>query len=184
MILFRRDPNESTIRAFYGAIVAQARLPYFYRDLGVPDTAMGRFDMIVLHAVLVLRRMQSEHAMEAVGQGVFDTFCRDMDHNLREMGVGDLGVPRQMRRLAEAFYGRARTYESALAAADDVALAAALARNIFPDAAAPRGVGPLAAYVRAAVRSLAEQGETFVRGDPRFPDPEWFGASLLEAKPE
>jgi cytochrome b pre-mRNA-processing protein 3 len=184
MILFRRDPNESTIRAFYGAIVAQARLPCFYRDFGVPDTVMGRFDMIVLHAVLVLRQMQGAPAMGTIGQGVFDAFCRDMDHNLREMGVGDLGVPRQMRRLAEAFYGRARTYESALAAADDAALVAALARNIFPDAAQPHGARRLAAYMRAADRSLAEQGEVLARGEPQFPNPERFGASLLEAEPE
>lgn len=183
MMLFRRDPNESTIRAFYGAIVAQARLPSFYRDFGVPDTVMGRFDMIVLHAVLVLRRMQSERGMETAAQGVFDVFCRDMDHNLREMGVGDLGVPRQMRRLAEAFYGRAQAYEGALAGVDDAALVAALARNIFPDAKEPPSARRLAAYVRAAARTLAEQDKTFARGEPQFPDPERFGAALPEQSP-
>jgi cytochrome b pre-mRNA-processing protein 3 len=175
MILFRRDPQESTIAAFYGAIVAQARLPSFYRDFGVPDTVMGRFDMIVLHAVLVLRGMQGP--MAPVAQGLFDAFCRDMDHNLREMGVSDLGVPRHMRELAGAFYGRAQAYEDALAVADDEALMAALARNIFPDATPPRGVRPLTAYVRAAAHELAGQDGALV---PRFPDPGRFATLPAE----
>ena len=106
---------------------------------------------------LLLRRLASEPApARAVGQAIFDRFCRDMDHNLREMGVGDLAVPKQMQRVAEAFYGRARAYEAALTADDDQALAAALARNIHgvpePQAAALR----LATYVRRAARHLAE----------------------------
>ena len=113
---FRRDPRD-TIGILYGAIVAQAKLPAFYLDYGVPDTVNGRFDMIVLHAALVLRRLSSEPApARAVGQAIFARFCRDMDHSLREMGVGDLAVPKQMQRVAEAFYGRARAYEAALTA--------------------------------------------------------------------
>ena len=53
--------------------------------------------------------------MSELSQGVFDTFCRDMDHNLREMGISDQGVPRQMQRVGEAFYGRAQAYDMALA---------------------------------------------------------------------
>ena len=39
-------------------IVTQAREPLFYRDLGVPDTVNGRFDLLVLHLWMVLRRLQ------------------------------------------------------------------------------------------------------------------------------
>ena len=97
-------------------IVAQARSPAFYRDYGVPDTVSGRLDMIVLHLVLVLRRMPraARATMPALGQQMFDRFCRDIDDNFREMGVGDLAVPKEMQRVAEAFYGRARVYEAAL----------------------------------------------------------------------
>src|SRR5262249_28721591 len=125
---FRRTPNERTIAALYGAIVAQARLPAFYAGYGVPDTVTGRFDMVVLHVALMVFRLRGPAALVALGQGVFDTFCADLDDNLREMGVSDIGVPRQMRKVGEAFYGRARAYEEALAANNDEALATVLAR--------------------------------------------------------
>ena len=116
--LFRRSPKR-TIAALYGAIVAQARAARSSTQAyGVPDTVLGRFDLIVLHLVLLLRRLRAgEAAHRALAQGVFDAFCRDMDHNLREMGISDQGVPRQMRRVGEAFYGRAQAYEAALARA-------------------------------------------------------------------
>src|ERR1043165_7542806 len=118
--LFRRpDP---TIAALYGAIVTQARDPRFYESYGVPDSVLGRFDLIVLHLALVLRRLRAGDGLHTVAQGLFDAFCRDMDHNLREMGVSDRGVPHQMRRLGEAFYGRAQAYDRALACAGNEAL--------------------------------------------------------------
>ena len=46
-----------TIEAIYGMIVTQAREPLFYRDLGVPDTVNGRFDLLVLHLWMVLGRL-------------------------------------------------------------------------------------------------------------------------------
>src|SRR5512141_2125850 len=115
--LFRRSARPGTISALYGAIVAQARLPGFYRDYAVPDTVDGRFELIVLHLVLVLDRLADDPALRVLGQGVFDRFCQDMDHNLREMGVGDLTVPKQMQRMGGAYYGRAQAYREALAAA-------------------------------------------------------------------
>ena len=179
---FRRNPDQSTIASLYGAIVAQARAPVFYGAYGVPDTTLGRFDMVVLHAVLVVRRLRGAGAQQTLGQGVFDAFCRDMDDNLREMGVSDVGVPRTMRRLAEAFYGRARAYEAALAAEDDEALVAALTRNVYADGAAPVAAAALAAYVRTAARMLADADDmALARGEARFPEPAGFVACAVRA---
>ena len=97
---FGRDARPDTISALYGMIVAQARLPCFYRDYAVADTVNGRFDLIVLHLALVIERLMPEADLKGLGQGLFDRFCQDMDHNLREMGVGDLKVPKEMRRMA------------------------------------------------------------------------------------
>src|SRR2546423_3829132 len=146
-----RTPSR-TIAALYGAIVAQARDPRFYQAYGVPDTVLGRFDLIVLHLSLVLRRLrEGDHAARTVAQGVFDEFCRDMDHNLREMGISDPGVPRQMQKVGEAFYGRARAYDAALAERGESALTQALARNVYVDMDEPRMAAIwLAAYVRQA----------------------------------
>jgi cytochrome b pre-mRNA-processing protein 3 len=105
--LFRRTPRDDSIARLYGTIVAQARAPAFYQFYGVPDTANGRLEMIMLHTVLFLRRLEGEAGpIRQFGQSLFDQFCRDMDDNMREMGVGDLAVPRRMRRIGEAFYGR------------------------------------------------------------------------------
>src|SRR5215207_2071372 len=114
--LFRRNSRDDSIATLYGAIVAQARTEAFYRHHGVPDTANGRLEMIVLHTVLVLSRLEAEvTSARPLGQALFDHFCSDMDANLREMGVGDMAVPRKMKAIAEAFYGRKRAYEAALA---------------------------------------------------------------------
>src|SRR6476620_6832403 len=155
--LFRRpDP---TIAALYGAIVTQARDPRFYESYRVPATVLGRFDLIVLHLALVLRRLRvGEAPARNLAQGVFDEFCRDMDHNLREMGIGDQGVPRQMRRVGEAFYGRAQAYDAALARDGNEALVEALTRNVYAGAAETGVVASgLAAYVRQAVDDLDDQ---------------------------
>jgi cytochrome b pre-mRNA-processing protein 3 len=169
--LFRRRFHPGTIHTLYGAIVAQARRPEFYEEFGAADTVEGRFDMIVLHLVLVLRRIEREPQGAALGRALVDAFGRDMDHNLREMGVGDLAVPKQMTRMMEAFQGRARSYARALSGADPTALEQALARNVFgADGAA--GAARLAAYVRRAAGQLdAAQGAQFLRSGVVFPDP-------------
>jgi cytochrome b pre-mRNA-processing protein 3 len=172
--LFRRSP-QPTIAALYGAVVAQARRPRFYEEYGVADTVLGRFDMILLHAAVLLRRLrEGDRGMQALAQGVFDAFCLDIDHNLREMGISDQGVPRQMRRVGEAFYGRARAYDAALAQADDAMLADALARNVYAEGAGPHVAAMrLAAYVRRAVDALQGQDlGALARGEVRFPEPE------------
>src|SRR5439155_1340648 len=76
-----------TIETIYGMIVTQAREPLFYRDLGVPDTVNGRFDLLLLHLWLVLRRLNSVPAGTGLSQALFDHFCEDLEDNLREMGV-------------------------------------------------------------------------------------------------
>jgi len=170
--LFLRTAQSETIAALYDAIVAQARLPAFYQIHGVPDTVNGRLEMIMLHTVLFLRRLEGEAASSrALGQGLFDQFCQDMDDSMREMGVGDLAVPPSMRRIGEAFYGRQAAYGVALDAPDNGPLAAALQRNVFADASEPGPASRLAVYVREAARWLAAQ-DGFERAQLAFPDPE------------
>ncbi len=169
--LFRRpDP---TIATLYGAIVTQARDPRFYEFYGVPDSVLGRFDLIVLHLALLLRRLRAgDAAARALAQQVFDRFCRDMDHNLREMGISDQGVPRQMRRVGEAFYGRAHAYDAALAQQDNAALVETLIRNVYAEAPQRVAARGLAAYVRQVADDLDAQAiDGLLRGVVRFPEP-------------
>ena len=170
---FRRAAWNDTIASLYGTIVAQARATSFYRAYGVPDTVNGRFEMIVLHTVLVLRRLESEPApVRRVGQALFDRFCHEMDSSLREMGIGDLAVPAKMQKIGAAFYSRQAAYVAALETAALGPLTAALGRYVF-DAEAAAGADRLAAYVGAAVRELAQQdGAGFSRAKVSFPDPD------------
>lgn len=171
--LFRRNRRADTISTLYGMIVAQARTPCFYQDYAVPDTINGRFDLLVLHLVLVIERLNRDLALKDLAQGLFDRFCADMDDNLREIGIADLKVPKEMRRMGEAFYGRAQAYQAALAVPDDAALEDALVRNIYGGTAPAAGVtARLAAYARAAVRDLeAHDASAFEAGKVRLPDP-------------
>jgi cytochrome b pre-mRNA-processing protein 3 len=170
--LFRRTPRDDSIARLYGTIVAQARAPAFYQIYGVPDTINGRLEMIMLHAVLVLRRLESEAVpIRALGQKLFDQFCRDMDDSMREMGVGDLAVPRKMRRIGEAFYGRQAAYRGALELPGDERLTAVLQRNIFAGESERGAAVLLAAYVRETVRRLAANNG-FESGQLIFPDPQ------------
>jgi cytochrome b pre-mRNA-processing protein 3 len=153
-------------------IVAQARMPGFYRDYAVPDTVNGRFELIVLHLTLLLDRLAQDPKLRRLEQAAFDQFCRDMDHNLREMGIGDLAVPKEMRRMGEAFYGRAQAYRAALAATDNSALAEALARNIYGGSTPLPAAARLEAYMREAVRDLkAQDSARLAAGSLRFPEP-------------
>ena len=171
--LFRRTPREDTIAVLYGAIVAQARDPAFYRNYGVPDTSNGRLEMIVLHSILVLSRLETEGgAVRPLGQALFDYFCSDVDANLREMGVGDMAVPRKMKAIAESFYGRKRAYETALAVPGVAELAVALTRNVYAGTGETADAERLAAYVREAAGKLAAvDGAALLRGHLEFPDP-------------
>ena len=173
--LFQSGSDQRSIRDLYGMIVAQARTAAFYDGYGVPDTLEGRFDLIVLHLVLVLDRLgRVNGAARGFGQKLFDAFCRDLDANLREMGVGDLAVPKRMQAFAEAFYGRQAAYLAALDAVDERVFEKALARNIFP-AGNDAGAAQLARYARAAVTGLDAQDDgALIRGEVVFPSPEVF----------
>ncbi|MCX5514972.1 ubiquinol-cytochrome C chaperone [Kaistia algarum] len=169
----RRRNNESIAYSLYGAIVAQARQPALYSVFGVPDTVDGRFDMIVLHAFLFLHRLKSAtEDQRQIGQAVFDVFLADMDRNLREMGVGDFGVPKKLNKMAESFYGRVGAYDSAIDAADDAGLAEAIERNVFPGSDGQGHAAHLAQYVRVASAALAELPiDDILGGRIAFPDP-------------
>ena len=163
-------PVRVTIEAIYGMIVTQAREPLFYRDLDVPDTVNGRFDLLVLHLWMVLRRLRPMPEGAALCQALFDRFCEDMDGNLREMGVGDLTVPKRMQAFGEAFYGRAAAYDLALAD-DREALAQALCKNIL-NGEGIENARRLAYYAEAAIAALAGLDDAAMRrASWRFPHP-------------
>ncbi len=161
---FTRWRWERTGFVLYGAAVAAARQPRFYKELGVPDTLDGRFDMVGLHTFLLVRRLLRQPSPgQKLAQAVFDAMFADMDINLREMGVGDMSVGRKVRTMWEAFNGRSAAYARALDAGDLGLLHKALARNVWrltEDKPQPAGLAALADHVLAQDAYLSGQDIT------------------------
>jgi len=157
--LFRKDPNKQIARRVYDSLVRSARQPAFYGPGAAPDTVDGRFDLIVLHAILVMRRLRDgDAAARDLSQSVFDIMFDDMDAALREMGTGDLSVGKKIKEMGEAFYGRAKAYEDALKDGDEDALADVIARNMFEETETdPAFCHRLAVYVIDSANALNTQ---------------------------
>ncbi len=168
-----RRKNAVIVDRLHEAVVVAARRPVFYAELGVPDTLEGRFDCVALHATLVVRRLRAlPDPASDLAQDFVDALFTNFDRALRELGVGDLAVPKRMKTLAAAFLGRAKAYEAALAA-DDAVLAETLARNVLARTdVVPEEARRLARWVRMTVDSMDAVGlDAFEAGRPPFPDP-------------
>ncbi|WP_310011084.1 ubiquinol-cytochrome C chaperone family protein [Brucella pseudogrignonensis] len=170
--LFRRKnkANETVVLRVYETIVAAARQKRFYSQFQVPDTPLGRYEMLSVHIFLVLHRMKGENsALMPLAQDIADEFFKDVDHSLRELGIGDQGVPKRMKKLARMFYGRVSSYGTALDNNDEEALAAALTRNIQPDLELWPHSHHLSAYVFACRDLLAKTDDSVLAaGDVSF----------------
>jgi len=168
---FRAPPMREAAYQLYTRTVEAAREPRFYETLGVPDTLDGRFELISLHVALLLRRLSGEPAAKEFAQEIFDAMFADLDRALREMGTGDLGVGKQVKRMAAAFYGRARAYERGLAGTED--LGDALRRNLYGTVTVNDAVvGVMAEWVKQAAAGLVGQTlDRLVAGEVRFPPP-------------
>ena len=171
-----RAPQRRASLSLYEAIVAQARSEPLYRNLGVPDTVNGRFEMIVLHVVLVVARLQAEgEDGRELARATLEAFVADVDDACRRLGIGDMGVPRHVKKATAAVLERGNVYRVAMAAPrsiEDDPLAQAVGAHAWgeplPDD--PAGRRALAGYVRRAVASLdAQPGERIVAGTVSFP---------------
>ncbi|MEM6492473.1 MAG: ubiquinol-cytochrome C chaperone family protein, partial [Pseudomonadota bacterium] len=157
----------------HAEIVAAARRPLLYTDWGTPDSLDGRYEAIILHAHLVLRRLRRPDGDPALAQALFDVTFKDFELSLREIGVGDQGVPHKIKAMGKGAYGRFEAYDAGLAdgAAPEV-LAEALRRNYYgtaePDAAA---LDALAAYARRVDAAfMADSVIAMEARRPMFPD--------------
>jgi cytochrome b pre-mRNA-processing protein 3 len=158
--LFKESPTEAGANRLYARAIEQARQPAFYLSSGVADTPDGRFDMIALHVGLLLRRLRRDrHITADFAQALFDLMFSDMDQNLREMGIGDIGVGKRIKAMAKAFYGRLAAYEAGLESAEDDELVAALKRNLYRKTS-PREdqVAGIVAYMRREADALDSCG--------------------------
>lgn len=166
----KRQISETVTEDAYAAIVAAARQEALYARFMIPDTPLGRFESLSAHLVLFLRRTKDAAApLPALAQEIVDMFITDMDHSLRELGIGDAGVPKRMKKLSKMFYGRAEFYGKALDKGDAGELSAALRRNIRPDADEWPEADGLAQYLISAEEALKQLDDAMIaRGEVPF----------------
>lgn len=181
--IFAHRSRAAVAHGLYTRAVEQARQPAFYLTGGVEDSLDGRFDLIALHLWLVIQRLhrpgegaaQFARAAAATQERVLAVCFADMDQSLREMGVGDLGVGKRIKDMAEAMFGRAAAYDTAVTEfeveGDRTALRAALERNVYRGAP-PSGAALdwLTAYVIEAFAAVNEQElAALIEGQVTFP---------------
>jgi cytochrome b pre-mRNA-processing protein 3 len=170
-----KSPVHGTATELYGAIVTQARQPGFYAEYRVPDTPEGRYEVLVLHVFLVLDRLKANGTSDAhnLAQHLTEVFVEDMDGSMREMGVGDLAVPRKVKKAAAGLFDRSHAYGTALKAPESQPLEALLKSSI---AQSGQGDGFIAAqladYARRASRHLSQLStQDLLDGRVSFPRP-------------
>lgn len=142
-LLRKSAVRKQEVRRLHDELVSRARAPVFFRDFAIADTIDGRFDLLVLHAWLVLAALKSS----PLAQELTDMLFVGFDEAMREQGAGDMGISRKMKAFADAFYGRLAAYDGA---PDEAALAAALAKNLWRGAPPDGRAQVLAAYAFAA----------------------------------
>jgi len=158
--LFRaKNPYEQPAKDLYAAALGRVRDPLFYREYGVPDTIDGRFDLLLMHIFIMIDRAKDEGSAGALlSQALFDETFANMDQILREMGIGDMGLPKHMRRMMKAFNGRMHAYRKAVQTDDNdgQALQKALARNLYGTIEIPEEemLTRMADYMREAMTIL------------------------------
>jgi cytochrome b pre-mRNA-processing protein 3 len=161
------DKSTSLAGRLYASLVARAREPVFYTSFSVTDTIDGRFDLLALHAFLLLDLLKEEGPEGArLGTALASTIFAGFDDALRELGVGDFGISRRMKAMANAFYGRLEAYGAAGA---ESALAEAIVRNLYRgDAAFGREADVLAHYIICARATLRTQTDALLQGSADF----------------
>ncbi|MHC8493704.1 ubiquinol-cytochrome C chaperone family protein [Thalassospira sp. SM2505] len=169
--LKKKDRKQTAAFELYTAMVTQARKPEFYAKLGVPDTMEGRFDLILVHAFVLFRRLKSEDGDRDLAQNIFDVMFSDLDQNMREMGIGDVGILKRIRKMSESYHGRIVAYEEGVQSGA-AELAAALNRNLYADTdATDEQLMAMVGYVHDALATLAKQPILDLQdGAVHFPD--------------
>ena len=169
----QRRRNAAIVDALFAGVADAARRPALYTVHGVADTVMGRYEMMALHMWLFQHRAKNgDEPLRAMAQDVVDIFFREIDHTLREIGIGDTTVPKRMKKLARMVYGRWEAYGDALAAGDREALAEAFRRNVYAEGGDAGGAPGLAEYAFDASATLAGHGDAaLLEGRIDYPNP-------------
>jgi cytochrome b pre-mRNA-processing protein 3 len=170
-----RAARREAAETIYDSIVAQSRDPAFYMRCGVPDTLSGRFDMLVIHMFVVLQILKlGGREGQLLAQEIVEAFVREMDTMVRDLGVQERNIPREVRKIAQLFYGQLLAYSTTLARNDLKGLAGEVWRSFQSSEAgrdAPIAADAIAYYMRQSIRNIQEMPlNMLLQGDIAFPE--------------
>ena len=166
--------SRAKAKELFQIVLRQSRHPHFYEDYGVPDTIEGRFEMVALHGGLLVNRLcRPDMGREGriLAQAFFDVMFKNIDWSMRERGIGDLGVPRRIKKMMADFKGRAFAYDESCRAGCSE-LTHALVRNVYAETDKPSAeiVKDFSLYIQSCVTELEKQGlSDFWRGIAHYP---------------
>jgi cytochrome b pre-mRNA-processing protein 3 len=170
-----RAARKEAAEKIYDAIVAQSRNPAFYLRCGVPDTLSGRFDMLVIHMFVVLQILKlGGREGQLLAQEIVEAFIREMDTMVRDLGVSDRNVPKEVRKIAQLFYGQLLAYSTALQRNDTKGLAGEVWKSFQSGegaASASIAADSISTYMRQAIKNIQEMPlNMLLQGNIRFPE--------------
>ncbi len=149
-----KNPCEDGVVLVYTQALQRAVSQVFYTEYAVPDTFTGRFDCLLLHIFMVMERMIEGGQMK-FNQALFDVTFANMDQSLRELGIGDVGIPKHQKKMMKAFNGRMHAYRDAFQAGD---MAEVLRKNLYGGADIDaKTLKALEKYVRKSIKHLQGQ---------------------------
>lgn len=150
-----KNPYVQPARAVFVRAVERSRDPVFYTEYGVPDSIEGRFDLLVLHLFFIIHGHQHEEG-RLFGQALFDAAFKELAQDLRQRGIGDMGIPKRMRRMMIAFNGRVHAYAQAVR---EGKIEEALKRNLYGTVENPPAamVSRMADYALENIHAAAMQ---------------------------
>ena len=169
-----RAARKEAAEKIYDAIVAQSRNAAFYLRCGVPDTLSGRFDMLVIHMFVVLQILKlGGREGQLLAQEIVEAFIREMDTMVRDLGVSDRNVPKEVRKIAQLFYGQLLAYSTALQRNEPKGLANEVWKSFQSGEGSSAEIAgdAIAAYMRGAIKNIQEMPlNMLLQGNIRFPE--------------
>ena len=115
----RLTPAPSRGSALFAALVGEARATHWFVEGGVPDTLDGRFAMLSTIVALATVRLERGGAeAQAASVALAERFVEAMDAEHRQLGIGEPGIGKTVRKLVGALARRVEYWRGAVDGGD------------------------------------------------------------------
>lgn len=132
--LFNKKKRNNAAHSLFSAVIEHSRVIKFYESYSVEDSLDGRFDLMSIHMAVVIEKLDHHKELKNVTEYkrvLQEIMFDNLDLTLREIGVGDLGVGKKIKVMAEAFYGRMIAYQNLFSVKNDAEMSDTLNRNLY-----------------------------------------------------